>query len=300
MKAFITKVTPWFPMKVVLQWDLDEVNESGVFLFDVERSGSPGGPWTVIATALADTYTYDDDLDAEDANVLSLARDIYYRIGVTPPRGAPYKFYSPAINLDGQAATDVIGPNPVMGFQVLDPAQFEVDPRTGQTVRPQMEAQPHRLRLLRRKILRDEYIRLRRLVGVEFYLLKRRHFGTRCTTCYDPTTREVTRSRCPVCYGTSWSGGYFTPVAVYGAQQTSQIQSNLSPQTTDDIRLTRVQFLDFPRIDEGDLLVEKAHNRRFLVKQRYYTTLKNVTVHQTITASELERQAIEYSVTVSL
>ena len=168
------------------------------------------------------------------------------------------------------------------------------------SVRPH-DKQPGRLRLLRRKILRDEYIRLRRLAGMEFWLLKRRHFGVRCTDCYDPATREVTRSRCLVCYGTSWTGGYFTPVAILGgSQHASQVQSDISPQTKDDVHTRRIELLDFPRVDEGDLLVEKAHNRRFLVRQRYYTSLKTVTVHQTVTASELERQAVEYAIPVTL
>ena len=63
---------------------------------------------------------------------------------------------------------------------------------------------------------------------------------------------------------------------------------------------TRIQFLDFPRIDEEDILVEKANNRRYLVMSRYFTSLKTIPVHQTISVSELERQAVEYKIPVSL
>lgn len=300
MKAFITNITPWFPKQVQLQWNLEEVTESGTFLFDVERSGSPSGPWTKIVESLADTYLYSDPLDQEEANTLSLARDIYYRIRAVPPSGELNAVYSAIVNLDGQAATETIGPRPVTGFQVLDSAQIEPNPVTGEVVRPR-DKQPGRLRLLRRKILRDEHVRLRRLVGMEFWLLKRRHFGVRCPDCYDPSTREATQSRCSICYGTSWTGGYFAPVAILGGmQRTSQIQSDTSPQTKDDINITRFEFLDFPRIDEGDLLVDRAHNYRFLVKQRYHTALKTVTVHQTVTVSELERQAMEYTIPITL
>lgn len=300
MKAFITKITPWFPRKVRIQWDLEEATESGVFNFTVERSGSPSGDWVTVAS-LPDAYMYDDMLTTDEVNILSLSRDLYYRVKVTPPSGDINAFYSPIVNLDGQAQTNSLGPRPGMGFVVLDTAQYEVEPLKGQSQRAIRKQNPLvRLRLLRRKILRDEYIRLRQLVGVEFLLLKRRHFGARCTKCYDPITREVTLSRCLMCYGTSFSGGYFAPVLILGAPQTSQVQTEISPQTKDDIRMQRIQFLDFPKIDEGDVLVQKAHNRRFLVKQRYYTSLKMVPVHQTITASELERQAIEYEVPVTL
>jgi hypothetical protein len=299
VKAFITAVLPIAIDRVDLQWDLEEVSESGTFGFALERSGSPGGPWTEVAT-FTDVYLGADDLNDEDANIFSLSRDIYYRIKVTPPSGAVNTFYSPVVNLDNQAETEVTGPDPAIGYKVIDPAQREPDPETNLTKRPLKGRHDVRRRLLRRKILRNEYIMLKKLNGIEFYVLKRRHFGTRCTNCYDPTTREVTRSHCPYCYGTSWQGGYFDPVLLYGRRLVSQVQTDRSQQSKTDIDQTRIQFLDYPKLDEGDILVERAHNRRFLVKSRYYTSLKTITVHQTVTVSELQRQAKEYDVAVTL
>jgi len=299
VKAFITAVLPVSKTRVDLQWDLEEVTESGAFTFELERSGSPAGPWTTVET-FVDVYLGADDLADESANVLSLSRDIYYRIRVVPPSGAANEFYSAVVNLDNQAETEVCGPDPAIGYKVIDPAQFETDPETNLTKRPLRGRSDVRRRLLRRKILRAEYIMLKKLNGIEFYLLKRRHFGTRCTECYDPTTRESTRSHCDVCYGTSWTGGYFNPVLLLGRRLVSQIQSDISPQTKDDINQTRIQFLDYPRLDEGDILVERAHNKRFLVKSRYFTSLKTITVHQTVSVSELQRQAKEFDVSVTL
>lgn len=297
MKAYITHILPTYPDSVRLQWRLAEVSQSGVFHFDVERSGSPNGPWTTIAADLADTYLYTDPLDQESANILSLSRDIYYRIKVTPPSGTG-TIYSKIVNLDEHAETEVIGPNPVMGYQVLDPGQLEHPPYTGATIQP-ADAQLVRRRLLRRKIMRDEYIRLKRLVGSEFLLLKRRHFGTRCPVCFDQSTGEVLQSRCASCYGTSWVNGYFTPILVLGAPQESIVQSDISPQTKDDILHFRIQFLDFPRMDEGDIIVERVHNHRYMVESVYSTTIKTIMVHQTVTVTELGRQAIEYAIPVT-
>jgi hypothetical protein len=52
-------------------------------------------------------------------------------------------------------------------------------------------------------------------------------------------------------------------------------------------------------MDRGDLIVERARNRRYLVTEVYTTTIKTIHVHQTVTVTELERQAIEYSVPVT-
>jgi len=294
--VIITKITPEFPLQVKLEWTIREVETPETIYYSVERSGSPAGPWTTIIEDLEDTYEYIDPLDTENINVMSLGRDIYYRIKAITPE--PKEIYSASVNLDGQAELIIQAPIPISGYGVDANYQFELDPATGQAENPILPGE--RLRLLRRKIIRDEYILLRKFAGIEYYLLKRRHFGTRCPDCYDPTTRSVTKSSCKTCYGTSWSGGYFNPVLILGRRSTSQIQSAVSQQAKVDVNLPHIQFLDFPRIDEEDVLVEKSLNKRFLVKSRYFTFLKTIPVHQTISVSEFERQAIEYSIPVDL
>lgn len=296
MIVVVTKITPIYPAKVGLQWTLEGTNATGVFNFDVERSGSPGGPWVKVATSLPDTYMWEDPLTDGSANILSLGRDIYYRIMVDPP-GTGASKYSDIINLDGQVESKVVGPNPVIGYKKETKSQYEIPPTTKIAPRPSAEG---RRRLLRRKILRDEYILMKKLAGSEYYLLKRRHFGTRCTVCYDKTTREVLGSNCTTCYGTSWVGGYFNPVEMLGRRAVSQVRAETSPQAKMEVNPTRIQFLDFPKIDEEDIIVEKAYNHRYLVKSRAFTTLKTIPIHQTVTVSELERNAVEYSITVSL
>jgi hypothetical protein len=300
VKVFITEVNPWKTNQVRLQWDLEEVDESGVFVFEVYRSGSSNGPWTKIQD-YTDVYIGYDDLDSESANILALSRDLYYYIRLIPPSGVPNQSDSPIVNIEGQAEVTVLESQPGIGYRVTDYAQFEAGPQTNLTKRPINEnAMDKRLRLIRRKMLRDQYLLLSKFNGIEYLMLKRRHFGVRCPDCYDPTTRKVTISHCDTCHGTSWQEGFFTPIEMLGRRLASQIQTDLSSQTKDDIDMTRIQLQNFPRIDEGDLLIEKARNRRFLVKQRYFTTLKTMPVHQTVSVSELERQAKEYAISVTL
>jgi len=44
------------------------------------------------------------------------------------------------------------------------------------------------------------------------YLLKRRWMGVRCNRCNNPLTNTVTEDQCPICFGTGFIGGYFSPV----------------------------------------------------------------------------------------
>lgn len=298
MKAYITKITPWHPDKVKLQWDLAEVTESGTFTFDIERSGSPGGPWTTIASGQTG-YTYEDTLDLESANTLSLVRDMYYRVKAIPPSGVPNAVYSSIVNLDGLVEHEIVPSQPGTYERPVPRGQVEPDPDTNLTDDPSRGIDV-RLRLIKNKILQDRYLMLKRLNGIEYFLLKRRHFGTRCS-CFDPSTSEILYADCSLCHGTGWQdGGYYDPITVLGRRVTSQIQSKTSPQDERDLNFTFIQLLDFPRVEEGDLLVEKAHNRRWLVQQRSETSLKGITVNQTVAVSELPRTAPEYDIVLAL
>jgi len=287
---------------VRMQWDLEEVGESGVFNFVVERSGSPGGPWTVISTSLPDTYTFDDTLnDAETANTLSLQRDIYYRIKAIPPSGILNAVYSPIVNMEGLSEHTMLPEEPGNPERPIPSAQFEMTPQVNIYKYPN-DRMDIRRRLYKRALMRNMYLMLRRLNGIKFALLKRRHFGTRCTNCYDPISRTVLITGCPTCYGTSWTGGYFTPIEILGriVRGTGGGQTQLSPQTKDDINTEHIQTLDFPRIEEGDLLVAKEVNRRYIVKGQYAPSLKVVITHQTLTCTEIARMAPEFSIPAGL
>ena len=297
MRAVVEQITPWHPTKVKLQWTVEDVTESGNFTFHVERSGSSGGPWTDLTPAgLVNTFLFEDPLNDEEANTLSLVRDIYYRIRMIAP--STCEFYSPVVNLDGLVEHTMMDEEPGNPARPIPAAQFEPDPATGITRRPR--TRDARLRLIKRTMLRNMYLMLKHLNGIEYALLKRRHFGTRCEECYDPNTNESIKSGCTSCFGTTWVGGYFDPIYILARRLASQVNTNVSPQGKDDINKVRIQTLDFPHIEEGDILVERVHNQRFLVQQRYFPHVKTISTHQTLAVSELPRSAPEYKISVDL
>jgi hypothetical protein len=287
---------------VFLQWDIVTDNTiSGGYSFIVQRSGSPQGPWTTISQPLLDIVNFTDRFDQslddsfcdnnEEVNLISLAREIYYQVVGTDPNGST--FTSPAVNLDGLAAVTYQEQEFPLGTLPSEQGQRELDPRMRAEIFPRWQK---RLRLLRRKILRDEYIAFRQAVGIPLIILKRRHFGVRCDRCYDPLTRASTQTKCQVCYGTSWNGGYFTGIETFGQAKPAPVQSAESGQGTGDIRATQFTVLAFPKIEQGDLIVEVTSDRRWLVQQVTPTELRRVMVHQRIFASEIGRQSIEYYV----
>lgn len=261
----ITRTLPLYPQGVFLQWDLVDPAESGVYGFTVYRSGSPEGPWDPLAVQLTNTFSYLDRFPTPAVagvtapNQVSLARGIFYRVVATPPSGAT------------NAVEAVSG------------------------VEPKLDGKQ---RLLKRKILRDEALMLQKLNGVEVAVLKRRHWGTRCTRCYDKYTKDSIRANCSSCYGTTFVGGYFDPILTWAKRGTTPNQVALAPEGKTDIAKTHVTMLDAPAVQDDDVLVFLRDNRRFLVRLVLPTELRTVTVHQRLEVAELPRSDIAFRVKV--
>ena len=266
----ITRTTALFPSAVFVQWDI-EPDESGQHVVDVYRAGSPNGPWEPIASSLASAYHYLDKNfnlppppmstdKREGLNLFSLSREVYYMVTVTPPSGIANQFSS--------------DPTPV------EPG---LDKRT---------------RLFKRKILRDEATAFRRLNGIPLIVLKRLQWGTRCRECWDPVTKEGTKEHCKQCFGTTFEGGYWAPVLIRGRRTPGAVDTNMTAHGDSDVKLVNFILLDYPHVEYNDILVDLRRNDRFIVQRVTPTELKTVYVHQTIAASEIARDAVEYEMRV--
>jgi hypothetical protein len=262
----ITRTMPLYPNGVFLQWDLRDAVESGTYLVSVYRSGSPNGPWDEIVSKQPNLFHHVDRFPTPATagvtapNQLSMVRGISYRILVTPPSGE-------AANVE---CVGDVEPN-------LEPKQ----------------------RLLKRKILRDEYVMLSKLNGTEIAVMKRKRWGTRCTKCYDKYTKDSVRASCSNCYGTTFVGGYFDPVYTWAKRGTAPTQVAMAPQGKTELTGTGITMLDVPGVQEDDLIVFLRNNTRFLVKRVLPTELRLVTVHQRLEATDLARSDITYRLKVA-
>lgn len=267
----ISQLVPLHPRRVYLQWDLLQPTERGSYLFKVERSGSSAGPWEILTASLQNGYNYIDDLTVQPAlpsdgkaHLYSLQRQIYYQVTVIPPSGCA-----------NSAQTEPHGLY-----------------RTDATLLPHQRG-------LRRRLLYDERITLTRINGVQLAVLKRRRWGERCDVCYDKLTRAVTREACPICYGTSFKGGYWNPVLTVGRVYPPQAVT-AATGTPGKVESTKhnIQLLDVPLLQDDDLLVEIATDNRYTVERQTQTEIVRKPVHQVVTTSLLARGAVEYTIPV--
>jgi hypothetical protein len=265
LSVSFNRTLPLFPNGTFLQWELAGAVESGSYLASVFRSGSPGGSWDLLVDSSPDINSFTDRFPlpaspiTTDPNQLSLSRGLFYRVRVVPPSGS------------STAAEIVSAVEPLL---------------TG------------RQRLVRRKILRDEYVMLSRLNGVEMAVLKRKHWGQRCPKCFDPYTGESMRGSCTACFGTTFTGGFFDPIVTWAKRSPVPVQVALSPEGKAETALTGITTLDAPAVRDDDLLVFLRDNRRFLVRRVLPTELRTVTVHQRLEVSELARSDVLYRVPV--
>lgn len=264
-----TRFTPRPPEGFFLQWTLDGVTSqlNGDFLFSLERAGASAGPWTPVVSGLVNQYAYYDKLpqppgttyrDYRPANMFSFGRDFTYRLTVTAPDG------STAFTVDEASAT------PFMNGK--------------------MEGQ-------RRKAARDFRVSLR-LNGTEVALLKRKRWGPRCPKCVDKLLKEPTLSTCKVCYGTGFTGGFWSPIVEMVRREIPQGAIAVTPEGRGEGNAVRVKFPDSPGLDQGDLFVFFRDGRRYTIDSPSETQFQLNTVHQYATCLELPRGSILYSVPV--
>lgn len=268
--AEINRTTALFPNAIFVQWTITpDSNTSGPFIVKLARSGAPEGPWETVADSLLDTYQYldkDFNLPPPDfvgdersgLQMFSLSRDVYYQITVIPPTGPTF---------------------------TSDPTPVE----------PGLD---RRTRLFKRKILHDESTAFKHLNGIPIIALKRRHWGTRCRDCYDSDLREGTKEHCARCYGTTFEGGYWAPLSIRGRRSTQPVQTQMTSKGKSEQKVVTFTLLDYPHLEQDDVLVDLRRNERFIVRLVSPTELKTVIVHQAITASYIEHGAVEYDIKV--
>lgn len=260
MKIEITRTTPIYASSttagVFVQWlPTDVPANTPDPVFTLLRSGSPNGPFEVVAANLTALHYFDAHIQGESTlGYTSLQREVYYTVTSSTAR----------------SAATVVG-----------------------------DGLPKRQRLLRKKIQRDISVAFRVGSGIMFAVLPRRHWGMRCTVCFDKLTKSVANSKCLSCYGTGFVGGYHEPFHVMSRKGVTNTQVTTSPQGKTEVNQLDMTILDYPRLSVDDIIAELRSDRRYVIRHITRTELRGVPVHQRVILSELARDSVEYRIPIS-
>ena len=106
------------------------------------------------------------------------------------------------------------------------------------------------------EIVRKERLLLRMYVKTKCYVYTAISTGQRCTYCWNPVTKAVSRSNCPVCFGTGFEAGLYKPEPVYiDFDPDSPVlrNSDLGPM---EIKDTNAWTSNFPALKSNDFIKE--------------------------------------------
>lgn len=107
-----------------------------------------------------------------------------------------------------------------------------------------------------------------RFGGEKFVLLKRKTFGDTCPNCYDAYTQRRTLDQCEVCFDTTISGGYYSPITVQGMMNASPKRSQMV--LWGDFRPgdAVIYTTSYPHVQPKDIFVDQTNRRWEIIQVR--------------------------------
>lgn len=143
------------------------------------------------------------------------------------------------------------------------------------------------------EIQRREYLLLSKFSGTKAYLFRKRNYGERCTRCWNRETEKVMDDHCPVCYGTSFKGGYFDPVPMF--MQFEPTPNNLAKTYFGNLEANQIGAwtISVPEINSDDIVLRIGDWNIYKVVRTATTELQTNTVRQMITLTQLSRNDVE-------
>ena len=297
LRPRITHIAPYERSRVFVQWALDGVDPSVPSpVFTVERSSNHFNDFETVATGVTDPF-YVDELTSSgtnELNLLSQSRSLVYRIGVDVLGPEADILYGAPTDLDGNLLLDpMLKEVAGVGLVPDDKEQMDVAPHSYMYPQPKLD---RRLQLLRRAKVRRTIVALRYFTGTNVAVLKRRHFGTRCETCWTRKTGMVVKSRCCTCYGTGWVGGFHTPILTMAKVAATPITDTIQSEGKVQIRQARIGLAPFPVVEKEDVIVEFDNNRRWFVRVVDPVVFRTRAIKQFATCTEIGRSAVEFDV----
>ena len=252
----ITRIVAAFPRKVYLQWVIRNPQEGVTYLVQVYRSGSSEGPWEHVGVDLADAFNY-VDVNFESAHDRTTASLFSMH------RSVYYKV--------------VLQPSTGTAVETVKKLEGGLD---------------RRRKGIHRKLQRDAAIYLKKVMGTEVAIFKRRRWGAKCT-CLS-STGQSTRSHCSTCFGTGIVDGYWNPVYGYGQRMVAPVQVQTGPQGQIESHRLQAIILNIPQVEPDDILVFLRDNKRYIVESSTPTQIHFVDVHQELVLSEISASSREY------
>jgi len=277
--------------RVYLLWTVVGVTpQTPSTTFTVQRSPTGHSDWETLAEGV-DAALWIDEM-VGDINILSASRFLVYRVGLEGAGPAAATIWSAPMDLTSTTPQTWVSSS-TDGIQIDDDTQGEPSPEGPFYARPARDARIERIAAIRG---RRHAFYLDRYVGDRVAVLKRKRFGTRCPDCYSPHARVGVIGKCWTCYGTTWTGGYHTPLITAARVREQPAQQALQQDGAMNVRQAQVSMVAFPWLEVDDVVVELETDKRWRVLASDERVLHSRRYKQSLTVQEIPRSAVEYRV----
>jgi hypothetical protein len=145
-----------------------------------------------------------------------------------------------------------------------------------------------------KEIQRREMILLSKFTGVKSLIFRRKHYGKRCSNCWDFASERVTKDHCQVCLGTSFEGGYFTGFETLIQYDVTNNTSAFNYKGRDEKNTINGWTISVPIVDTFDLVLRVPDMSLYRVDYGQVTELQTQTVRQVLQLTELPKDSIEF------
>lgn len=143
------------------------------------------------------------------------------------------------------------------------------------------------------EIQRREFLLLTKFNGVKSFLFRRKTFGLRCPRCWNPNSEKATDDKCPVCYGTSFKGGYQPPLPIFlnfDPTSSSRDLEYFGPMEQNQIGAWTISV---PAVDPWDVIIRTGDWSAYHVARLNTTEMQTSLVRQLLVLTQLNRSDIQ-------
>jgi hypothetical protein len=129
-------------------------------------------------------------------------------------------------------------------------------------------------------------------------LIKRRQ-GTNCGRCYNQQQQDATDAQCPECFGTGFSGGYYTPVLIPCATSLPERALQMGPVELESGQVGW-ETANWPTLNHGDLIVDRQMNIRYRIDRVHPTSHRQHLISQILVMTRIDEMDIAHTIPVPL
>ena len=152
------------------------------------------------------------------------------------------------------------------------------------------------------KIISQEQLFLANYIKRKGIFLIRKKNGKVCPRCFDTLKRRNGDPSCPICYGTGYLGGYYTPIPIYfqfiEPSQISQMGiTNIGPMESNQLT---AWMSNFPVATSNDMLIDTVTGLTYCISGVRGTSLGGALIRQILVLQQEEPSSGIYNFPIAI